>query len=76
MADFLQPEKVRQPCFLSFRDRYSGHTEGRAIEHLDSAEVRQLLIEWIARICSPNLFITDNAGAFKSELLKQIYSKV
>ncbi len=36
MADFLQPEKLTQPGFVIFRDRFSGFTEGRAIEKLDS----------------------------------------
>ncbi len=39
MAEFLQPEKNTQPGFLVFRDRYSGYSEGRAIENLDSPEI-------------------------------------
>jgi hypothetical protein len=75
MADFLQPEKSTQPGFLVFRDRYSGFTEGRAIEKLDSFEVRQLLIEWIARFGPPATFMTDNAEAFSADRLNTLYSK-
>jgi hypothetical protein len=57
IADFLQPDKVKFPAFLVFRDRFSGHTEGRAIEKFDSYEVRQLLIEWISRFGSPSLYL-------------------
>ena len=48
---------------------------GRAIERLDSFEVRQLLIEWISRFGSPFIFIFDNAEAFKAEHVKKILSK-
>jgi hypothetical protein len=75
MADFLQPEKDVQPGFIIFRDRYSGFTEGRAIEKLDSLEVRQLLLEWISRFGSPAVFQTDNAEAFKAQILKDVYIK-
>ena len=75
MADFLQPERVSQPGFVIFRDRFSGFTEGRAIEKLDSFEVRQLLVEWICRFGVPRVFLTDNAESFKSETMKQLLSK-
>ena len=62
MADFIQPDKAKLPSFLIFRDRYSGLTEGRAVERLDSFEIKQFLIEWIARYGSPQFFfrITSN----------------
>jgi hypothetical protein len=75
MADFLQPERVTQPAFLVFRDRFSGYTEGRAIEKMDQFEVKQLLIEWIARFGPPSAFKTDNAEAFNSELMRNLYAK-
>jgi hypothetical protein len=75
MADFLQPEKSNQPAFLVFRDRFSGYTEGRAIEKMDQLEVKQLLIEWIARFGPPSIFKTDNAEAFSSSTMRDLYSK-
>jgi hypothetical protein len=75
MADFLQPEKATQPAFLVFRDRFSGYTEGRAMERMDQFEVRQLLIEWIARFGPPSIFKTDNAEAFNSEMMRNLYAK-
>jgi hypothetical protein len=75
MADFLQPEKDLQPGFLVFRDRFSGYCEGRAIEKLDSLEVQQLLTEWIARFSAPLIFHTDNGRAFRSNLMKDFYTK-
>jgi hypothetical protein len=75
MADFLQPEKVSQPGFVVFRDRFSGYTEGRAIEKLDSFEVRQLLIEWMSRFGVPHVFLSDNAESFKAEHFTQILNK-
>jgi hypothetical protein len=75
MADFIQPDKSKLPGFLIFRDRYSGLTEGRAIERFDSFEIKQLLIEWIARYGSPHIFISDNAESFKSDLLRQLFVK-
>ena len=75
MADFLQPEKISQPAFLVFRDRYSGYTEGRAIEKMDQYEAKQLLIEWIARFGPPSIFKTDNAEAFNSDLMNCLYAK-
>ena len=75
MADFLQPERVTQPAFLVFRDRFSGYTEGRAIEKMDQFEVKQLLIEWIARFGPPSAFKTDNAEASNSELMGNLYAK-
>jgi hypothetical protein len=75
MADFLQPEKINQPAFIVFRDRFSGYTEGRAIEKMDQFEVRQLLIEWIARFGPPSVFKTDNGEAFNSDLMRRLYAK-
>ncbi len=75
MADFLQPEKVSQPGFVVFRDRFSGYTEGRAIEKLDSSEVRQLLIEWMCRFGVPSVFLSDNAESFKANLVMQVLNK-
>ena len=75
MADFIQPDRSKLPGFLIFRDRFSGLTEGRAIEHFDSFEIKQLLIEWIARYGRPNIFISDNAESFKSDLLQQLLVK-
>ena len=75
MADFLQPEKDVQPGFLVFRDRFSGYTEGRAIEKLDAPEVKQLLTEWIARFSSPLIFQTDNGKAFRSSTMREMYEK-
>jgi hypothetical protein len=75
MADFLQPEKVTQPAFLLIRDRFSGFTEGRAVEKLDSFEVRQLLLEWISRFGPPTTFLTDNAEAFNAEIMQAVYRK-
>ncbi len=75
MADFLLPERNAQPGLLVFRDRYSGFTEGRAIEKLDSLEVKQLLTEWIRRYGPPEIFMTDNAEAFGSETMRSLYAK-
>ena len=75
MGDFLQPEKDRQPGFFLLKDRFSGFLEGRAIEKLDSFEVRQLLLEWIARYGPPAIFWTDNAEAFSAEHVNFIYTK-
>jgi hypothetical protein len=75
MADFLQPEKGTQPAFIVFKDRYSGFIEGRAIEKLDSFEVRQLLIEWISRYGPPAIFHTDNAEAFSAQNMIELYEK-
>jgi hypothetical protein len=75
MADFLQPEKDSQPAFLVFRDRFSGYSEGRAIEKLDTPEVKQLLTEWIARFSAPLVFQTDNGKAFRSESMRELYTK-
>jgi hypothetical protein len=75
MADFLQPERNTQPALLVFRDRYSGFTEGRAIEKLDSFEVKQLLTEWIARYGPPKTFMSGNAEAFCSENMRMLYQK-
>ena len=74
MADFLQPEKSL-PGFIIIRDRYSGYTEGRAIDKLDSYEVKQLLTEWISRFGVHSIFMTDNAEAFSAENLRNFYSK-
>jgi len=75
MGDFLQPEKNTQPGFLLLKDRYSGFLEGRAIEHLDSFEIRQLLLEWITRYGPPSVFMSDNAEAFSAEHMKFVYEK-
>jgi hypothetical protein len=74
MADFLEPERS-QPGLLVFRDRFSGYTEGRAMERLDSLEVKQLLTEWVARFGPPQTFMTDNAEAFSAELMRNFYAK-
>ena len=75
MVDFLQPEKSSQPAFIVIRDRYSGYVEGRAIEKMDSFEVRQLLLEWISRFGAPLTFLSDNAEAFSANIMENLYSK-
>jgi hypothetical protein len=75
MADFACPEKEKYPGFLVLRDRYSGWTEIRAIEKLDSLEVRQLLLEWGARFGFPSIFLTDNAEAFNAGIMQSLYEK-
>ncbi len=75
MLDFLQPVKDLQPAFLVIRDRFSGYTEGRAMEKMDQNEIKQLLTEWICRFGPPAIVLTDNAEAFKSELMQEFYRK-
>ena len=75
MLDFFQSVNDLQPAFIMVRDRFSGFTEGRAIEQMDQLEVKQLLTEWIARFGPPAVVLTDNAEAFKSELMRKFYDK-
>ncbi len=70
MLDFFQSVNDLQPAFIMVRDRFSGFTEGRAIEQMDQLEVKKLLTEWIARFGHLAVVLTDNAEAFKSELMR------
>ncbi len=75
MAVFPQPEQLKQPTFSVFRDRKCGNTAGREIDKMDQLEVKQLLIEWNARVGSPSIFITDNAEALISGTMRGLYPK-